>query len=264
MPVKTARGQNEAPISDEDFLDDETAGQGNDGENFEDEFEDAVEGTFEDEDEAAGAGEDVEAAPPQRQRRAAPAFDPRDVELERLRSENERLRQPAPQAQVQQGETDQAFEQRLAALEPLEQMNARLQRAEARHQQSTAYTQAMVADQLDRASYTAKAASDKRYAKYADEVERRHQAFLMGGPNQPPQLVARETILKMVIGERILGPVNRETQRRQQRQQRRADNQQVRPGSSRGDVGGQRERRPANGAGADREARRNRLENVEL
>ncbi len=208
-------------------------------------------------------GEDEGVAPP---RRRQPSVDP---ELERLRRENELLRrQPPPQQQQPaytgpREETEEEFQQRIAQLEPVDQLGARQQRAERRSQAQLAFIQASTADQLDRASFQMRAGSDRRFAKYADEVERRHQALLMGGPNMPPQLVPRETILKIVLGEKLLAPASREQRRQQERQQRKADRQVVRPPNSRSDAGsGRTERR--SGVDSEREARRKRLENLEI
>ena len=223
------------------------------------------------EDDLAALGDDEEPADDavdQKQRRPRQQPDP---ELETLRRENELLRQqtqrheePRRQA-AQREETEQEFHQRIAALEPIEQMNLRLQRAEQNSNRQLAYLQATTADQLDRASFSARTSSDKRFAKYADEVERRHNQFLMGGPNQPPQLVARETILKMIIGEKVLGQSNREQRRSNERQQRRVERQKVSPPNNRGDAGsGRPDRRGSRQGETEAEARARRLENVEI
>ena len=263
MPTGREERQNEK--IDDEFIDEEDAfSQGQ--QDHQDERAGQAEYDLEDEFEEAGEadeGEDV-GQPPRRARQP-------DPEIERLRRENELLRQQQ-QAQryeeprrVQREETEQEFQQRIAALEPVEQMNLRLQRAEQRSNQQLAYLQATTTDQLDRASYAARAASDKRFAKYSDEVERRHAEFLRGGPNQPPQLVARETILKIVIAEKILGQSNREQRRSNERQQRRTERQRVNPPNNRGDAGsGRPDRRGGRQNETEAEARQRRLENLEI
>lgn len=266
------RGNDEEPQGDDRFLDegsDDPRSPQKGGEletGFDDEddrFDDEDEQLGEEPDEAPGESGLLGQRPARRP--AQDDHDDRERELVRLRTENEVLRrtpvQPSPPTYPQE-ETEDAFARRIAALEPYEQLAERQARAERRHAQSLAYIQASTADQLDKAAFSARAASDRRFAKYADEVERRHQQLLIGGPQQPPQLVPRETILKVLLGEKLLAPVNREQRRQQERHQRKLDNQRVRPGSSRGDVGSSRERR--SGAVNEREARRQRLENVEI
>jgi hypothetical protein len=68
--------------------------------------------------------------------------------------------------------------------------------------------------------------------------------------------------LKVLIGERVMAPATRDQRRQEERQQRRVDNQRVRPGSNRSDVGSSRDR--SNSGTDDREARRKRLENLEI
>jgi hypothetical protein len=216
-------------------------------------------------------GEDLEGEGSQRpaQEPVKPRQPQPDPELEILRRENELLRRQQAQPAVQPGpreETEQEFEQRVAPLELMEQMSARLQRAERRSNAQLAYLQASTADQLDRANYNARAASDQRYARYADEVERRHQAYLSGSPGVSPQLVPRETILRIIIGEKVLGPQtrqqNRQQARQQSKQQQRSDRQRPAPPNNRSDAVGQ----PAGSRPreTDQEARKRRLENVEI
>jgi hypothetical protein len=242
---------------DDDFVDDGVEGADGTQDNLDDLSAEELEDDAQSGDDDQPSGDDDVGQRP-------PRVDP---ELERLRLENEQLRQRQTQQQPSgpRPETDEEFQRRIASLKPLDQMNARMQRAELRSQQQLAYIQATTADQLDRTAFNARVASDKRFAKYADEVERRHQAFLAGGPNQAPQLVARETILKMVIGERVLGQSTRDQRRQGERQQRRIERQRVNPPNNRGDVGsGRQDRRSGRQGETEAEARARRLENVEI
>ena len=258
------RGANEEQVSgDENFLDEGTdTGSPPEGGEHEADFEDELEGALDDEGSEGQADDDAQRVLSDRRRRT-PERDDRDDELRRLREENERLRQPTHSASAaSQEESDGEFQRRVAQLEPIDRLAEQQARSERRHRQSLAFIQAQTADQLDRAAFNSFYANDKRFTKYAAEVERRHQALLRGGPNQPPQLVPRETILKVLIGERVMAPATRDQRRQEERQQRRVDNQRVRPGSNRSDVGSSRDRR--NSETDDREARRKRLENLEI
>ncbi len=263
MPL--VRGPHERQAEGDDrFLDEgdgprSSPGSGEHEADSEDDFEDAVDEALSEGEESSEEDEALDEPP---RRRRAP--DEREAELARLRAENEALRrtQPPPQPSSPQEEDEHTFERRIAQMEPYEQLAERQRRSERRYNNSLAYIQASTADQLDKAAFMARLGSDKRFSKYADEVERRHQQLLMGGPNQSPQLVPRETILKVLLGEKIMAPATREQRRVQERQQRKLDNQRVRPGSSRGDVRNTQDRR--GGPGDEREARRQRLANVEI
>ena len=253
------RGQIDEPEGDDRFLD-----EGSD-EPVQDELEDdELEGSGDEEaleegEEEAGEGGTVETS-----RRRAPQQP--DPEVEALRRENELLRRQQPQQPVYTGpreETEDEFNNRVAQLEPFEQLSARQQRAERRSQAAMAYMQASMADQMDRATYQARAATDPRFSKFQAEVERRHQAFLAGGPGQPPQLVPRETILKIVLGERQLAPVTRDQRRKQEHQQRKLERHSSKPPNARGDAGSGRPER-SGARDTEREARRRRLENLEI
>ena len=256
MPVPKQPGASDnAKELDDGFLD-----EGND--------EEVLGGQADDEsleDEAGGEDFEDEGGEGSAQAPVKPRQPRPDPELEALRRENELLRrqqsQPAPQPGPRE-ETEQEFEQRISPFEPMEQMSARLQRAERRSNAQLAYLQASTADQLDRANYTARAASDQRYARYADEVERRHQAYLSGSSSVSPQLVPRETILRIVIGEKVLGPQTRQQRRQQTKQQQRAERQRPAPPNNRSDTVGQ----PAGSRQreTEAEARKRRLENVEI
>jgi hypothetical protein len=160
---------------------------------------------------------------------------------------------PAPTQPVQQEETQEQFEGRIQMLPPDERMEARLQRSDRMNNQRLQIMQIQMADQTDRAAYEAKATHDKRFAKYSQEVEQRLADLRRQGQN-----VSREALLKFIIGEKVLG--NPTDKRVRQAAQRRVENQRVRPANTRGDQGGDTQRRQ--GGDGEREARRKRLENA--
>lgn len=257
------RGQTDESEGDDRFLD-EGDDEGVQGLGAEDAAGDDSDEAYDDEaleegSEEGGEGGDVE--PPKRRAPRQP-----DPEVEALRRENELLRRQQQHQPAYTGpreETEDEFSARLAQMEPFEQLSARQQRAERRSQATLAFMQASMADQMDRASYQTRAATDARFSKYADEVERRHQAFLAGGPGQPPQLVPRETILKLVLGERQLAPATREQRRKQEHNQRKLERHSSKPPNARGDAGSGRPERSGT-RDTEREARRRRLENLEI
>jgi len=107
--------------------------------------------------------------------------------------------------------------------------------------------------QADKAAYEAKSAYDKRYARWKDAVEAKHAELVARG-----QLVEREVILKVLIGERVLGAKGKETEKQRERGQEALRRQRTSPPAGRGDAGG---RRPS---GDSPEARRRRLDGMEI
>jgi hypothetical protein len=277
---QSTEGQTHGSPQDE-YEDQDDFGEGADpAGSVDDETYDAEEGG-EGEGQEAGEGEDLDPRELARRPRAARQIDETQElrrELEALRRDNELLRR-TPAAPAQNGpreETDEEFNRRAAALDPLEAMAERQQRAERRNNNQLLYLQASTQDALDKAQYGMRAATDKRFARYAEEVERRHNQFLMGGSNQPPALVPRETILKQILGERILSSSDRDERRRNERQSgrqpttqnertianERPQQQRGRPLNTRGDAGGRGARMGS--VDSEREARRKRIENVEI
>ena len=178
--------------------------------------------------------------------------------IEALEAELRELRnRPAPAAepQRQQEETQQQFEARISMLPPDERMEQRMLRSEQQNNQRLTFMQIQMADQTDRASYQAKATSDKRFARYEQEVEQRLADLRRQGQN-----VSREALLKFIIGEKVLGNPAERVRAGRQAAQRRVESQRVRPANTRGDQEGANQRRQ--GGDSEREARRKRLENL--
>ena len=211
--------------------------------------------------EGEGEDPDEQAAAPPQPRRRAPARD-FERELEDLRRENEQLRrqpqQTAPAPQPPQEETEDAFERRISDWEIADQLRARHQRTERRFQQQMALSQVQTADSVDRASFQGLAARDRYAARYANEVEQRHNDLLMGRLGAP-QFVPREALLNVIIGERARQP-SRQERRQEARRQDKLNRQNVRAPDNRGDAGGRAQ--PNRGSEQDQRARR--LANVQI
>lgn len=135
-----------------------------------------------------------------------------------------------------QGESPEQRAARFAIMTPQEQMDTRLNEAEARFTQQLQASQMQNADIADRTAFQAKCASDTLYAKWAPKVEGKRAELLTKG-----QIVDREVLLKFMIGEAALA--NRSSPKgKQQAAQgaRRVAAQRTRPGNSGSDTQPQR------------------------
>jgi len=161
-----------------------------------------------------------------------------------------------PRYQPPQEETEQAFQARLALLGPDEREAARFERFE-RRQTTFFHNQSLItSDNLDKANYNAKSVADPRFKKYESAVEAKRLELI----NTTGQIVPREVLLKLIIGERVLNAPQSDRGKQQRRQARQnVQREQVRPGNARGDV--QRgDRRQLSEA----QARARRLENQQI
>jgi hypothetical protein len=96
-------------------------------------------------------------------------------------------------------ETPEQENARLALMTPEERIDYKLDKAARNNQQQMQQIHFQTADQTDRLAYQTKAATDTRYAKYADEVEAKLAEARRTGGN--PQ---REVVLKFILGEKLL------------------------------------------------------------
>lgn len=184
--------------------------------------------------EGAEAQERVERKPSRAQkaiqelRRSAQEANERSARVERelseLRAERERSRQESPEAEAA----------RLALMSSEDRMEYRLNKATAEHARQLQMMQFATADAADKAAFEAKGAYEPRYRKYAAEVEKLLIEERRAGRSFP-----RETILKFVLGDRVM-KANTAPQRDQARERIR------------------RETTPAPKGGSDRQAQRSR------
>lgn len=118
------------------------------------------------------------------------------AEAAALKREIAELRQ---QRQAPQGESREQEEARLSLMSVEERVDYKLAKATKEHERQMAMVQLQSADLADKAAYEAKAAYEPRYKKYAAEVEKLLLAERQAGRNFP-----RDTILKFVLGERVM------------------------------------------------------------
>lgn len=159
-----------------------------------------------------------------------------------------------PQPQQPQVETDAQFEERIRYLGVEERMDAKRQRD---HYFFNARYQQLMYDndeKSDKAAYDAKAASDKRLARFSQRVEQERARLRSMG-----QLVSRENIAYYLIGKHVLSSgLAPEVKKRKEAGAERVARQQGRPINGRSDVASGR------GRVSEQEARRRRLENMEI
>jgi hypothetical protein len=270
-----ARGDDE-DMGNEDL---DAEGQGNEGDRGTQRRE-ASEGAAEhDQQEGDGADEerldperlpeDEQDEPPARSGgradRRIEALLARQRELEdEVRSFRTRDTMPAPAAQPQ-FETDAQFNARIANLPPDERIEARYVRSEQINNARQSQFQTNMLLQADKASYDAKAASNKIYKKYQAEVENELAKALRGErvswSAAPDAGSIREQILDILIGRKVRqanSGASQEVERQRNQGQRNIRRQTTQPNNPRGDTQGERSR----SGGNEREARRRRLENA--
>lgn len=135
----------------------------------------------------------------------------------------------------QQQQLDPRLEaDRLAAMTPEERVEERLQRTEERHQQELMRMQFQQADRDDKAEYKRRATTDKRAARYEQDVE-----TLLGQLRQTGMNPKRETIYFYLLGQKVANakPAKRAQQAAGEERLRR---QQTRPANAGSDTTGKR------------------------
>lgn len=164
--------------------------------------------------------------------------------------ENARRERQQPQQQPQE-ESDEAFFARVSLLEPMQQVDAKLARAEKRHQRELFISNLRSADALDKADYNAKAAGNPRYKKYAAEVER-----ILAEERQAGRWnTTRETIYYYVLGKAADQVDPKRKQKQRDDAQERVSRQQARDSGGRSDVSASRQRTGQGNTLADLERR---------
>ena len=133
------------------------------------------------------------------------------------------------QARQPQEESEEQFEARLQLLPVDDRVRERLGRSEKRHQRELLYTRLQSADAADRASYQSRAAVDTRYRKYEQQVEQILATERRQGRDFP-----RDTILKFILGEKVMANAAKINEARKQGKQR-IDRQQAKPIEGRSD-----------------------------
>lgn len=184
--------------SDEEGNDEEDAASAPEGED---------EGRGEQVEDAAEEGEDglLAAQPPARpagraQRAVLAAKQEARAARERAEAvERELASLRAERQQTTQRETERERQERLALMTSEERMEFHLQELRQQQEQFQRQTQAQQQDAQDRAAYLAKAATEPKYRKYAEEVEKEYQIARSHNVN-----ITREAVLKFMLGHKIL------------------------------------------------------------
>ena len=116
---------------------------------------------------------------------------------------------------------------------PEERLTYQFQQSEQRHQQQLREIQRQTQECPDRLAFQVMQASSPVAKKYAGEVERLFQEqYRKGG------FVDRQTILKFVVGEKVLARGQQVAPKQRRQAAQRVAQQQTRSGSPRGAVSG--------------------------
>lgn len=178
----------------------------------------------------------------------------RNAELERELEELRRQQQAPAAPRPPPFESDQDFASRVQHLPPDERLEARLARSEQINNFRMAQMSLQAQNFADKSAYDAKAATNRKYARYAAEVEKEWQKQLQAG-----MVVPREAILRYLIGGKVLDNADTpEMRRAQEANRKRVQRQETRPPAGRSDVQGGRRQL------SERAARAKRLENVQI
>lgn len=158
--------------------------------------------------------------------------------------------QPSAAELARAQEAEQA---RLAMMSPEERIEYRMNQQEHRHRLELAQVRFETADAADKTNFDALCRSNPTASRLRDRVETVLAAERARGTNYP-----RETVLKFVIGEQALKGAPRAKRRDEKAAEGQRQRQAGRPGSGRSDVGN------SGGRKDERQARRERLENLEI
>lgn len=251
-----------APETDEgaqfDDVDDGLDTGDNDEEDGEDdEFDDPDDGDQDD----AGDGDD----PPQHQQRQPTRGENRVQRLSReareareeaarLRGENEALqRRPATPGQSP-AEIAAERDRRLAGMTEAQRLEFLITETNQTTQNQINEIRFASWDSGDKAEFSAQCAGNPALKAIEKEVEQRLTEMRKSGQNAP-----RETVAKYLLGEKALAKAPRARNAGRRREQEGREQHQARPANGRGDVAPHGQRRTS-----DREARRKRLENMNI
>ena len=178
---------------------------------------------------------------------AEPAKQPSRAEarFQRLANETKAAREEAQQARREAEElrrqtwqqnsqvTAQQEQERIALMLPEERTTYQLSKMQQQFQQERAQDRAQTAAMMDKTAFDAKATINPVYAKFKDEVEKRFEEHSRQGAP-----VAREILLKLVLGERALEGARNPKPRQQAAA--RVGAQRVASGSGKGSAAAER------------------------
>jgi hypothetical protein len=196
--------------------------------------------------------------PPQRQpSRAQQRIETLAREAREARAEAQRAREEIEafrRAQAQPQETPAQRAERLAMMDPDQRTDYLLAERDRRENERYARLEFQMQDSADRTAFEGLCARKPVAAKLKDQVEERLAEMRRNGTTAP-----RETVLKWVIGDRALANEPGARTRAKNYADANRQRQQARPTGSRDDAGA-----PSGRASNEKEARRKRLEDMEL
>ncbi len=172
-----------------------------------------------------------------------------------LREQLQQATRPAQKSPEQVRAEQEQERQRLELMTPDEKIDYYRQKDRQESDQRFAALQMQLAENADRSAFDALCARDSRIASMRDDVERQLAEVRRGGGN-----TSREVIAKYLIGDRALKQAPRARQNQQSAADQRLARQAGKPtGSAKGDISRGRSEQLS-----DREARRKRLENMQI
>ena len=204
------------------------------------------------EEQETGGGETLDAEPLTRGETRFQRLSNENSELRRRLTELEQ-RPSASQQPVQYGESDDQFNSRMQLLPIDQQLEQRQFRSEQRFAQQIHVLKWQTHMQQDKSAFDAQAVSDPLAKRYATEVEAKFNELLSQN-----QFAPRDSILNYIIGQKVRASRAKETGKQRQRGAQNLQRQQARPTGGRSDVQSTR------GRVSEAEARRRRLENMEI
>lgn len=200
--------------------------------------------------ETSGRQEEVR-APSRAERRIQQALR----EAKEAKEEAQRLRAELSAPRPQPTETPAQREERLAQMDPEQRLTYELGEVRNETRNELARMRFESADASDRTSFEGLCSRQPVAAKLRGEVEDRLSEMRRAGTNAP-----RETVLKFLIGDRALSNASRANGKATRRAAENTARQTSRPASPRGDTAGERTR----GSVSEAEARRKRLEDMQI
>ena len=222
----------------------------------------------------AETGQDVEDEKPRKrtlselhreEKRTRKSLETRAEQLERERGEERRLREAAERraedaerrANARQAqETAEQEAARLELMSPDEKVNHFRQKDREEHQREMAGVKFQIWDSTDRTEFRQLVRDDPLVARVKDRVEVEYEKLKAQGRPVSREILANQEIAKMVREGRL-----KAADQKRARSEREIRRETVRPPRTRSDVVATRTRR---GEVDEREARRKRLEGVEL
>lgn len=153
-------------------------------------------------------------------------------EVERTRREFEDFRRQ----QTERRENPAELEARLAAMDPEQRINYRLDQMAASQSAATRSLEMTFKEQADKAAFAVQLAQDPGLKKYEADVEKIYAGHLADAKRTGGPLPDRATILPWVVGQRVLRSSAKAVEKGRKTGAANIARQTTRPASPRGDV----------------------------